>query len=193
MWNFVKSSSSKENWLKHDFVEVCFIGRSNVGKSSLINALSNNNKLAKTSNTPGRTQLINYFNTEKGIMVVDLPGYGFAKMSKQNKVKMHIMLEEYFDASPMLSHIFLLFDARHGLLEEDILFYNYLANKNHKIILIGTKIDQTTQSQRHKIKLNPIIASFGQNEIFLCSSQKNKNIDKLREYIYSIKNESVNE
>ncbi|MGL4251958.1 MAG: ribosome biogenesis GTP-binding protein YihA/YsxC [Metamycoplasmataceae bacterium] len=192
MWNFIKSSSSKENWLEHDFKEVCFIGRSNVGKSSLINALSNNNKLAKTSKTPGRTQLINYFNTEKGIVVVDLPGYGFAKMSKINKEKMHIMLDEYFNESQKLSHIFLLFDARHGLLEEDMLFLNYLSNKNHKIILVGTKIDQTTQSQRHKIKQNSIIASFDGKEIFLCSSQKNKNIDKLREYIYSIKDEGIN-
>ncbi|MGL5732950.1 MAG: ribosome biogenesis GTP-binding protein YihA/YsxC [Metamycoplasmataceae bacterium] len=192
MWNFVKSSSSKENWLEHDFKEVCFIGRSNVGKSSLINALSNNNKLAKTSKTPGRTQLINYFDTEKGIMVVDLPGYGFAKMSKTNKEKMHVMLDEYFNESKKLSHIFLLFDSRHGLLEEDILFLNYLSNKDHKIILVGTKIDRTNQSQRHKIKQNPIITSFDDKEIFLCSSQKNKNIDKLREYIYSIKDETIN-
>ncbi|MGL5617848.1 MAG: ribosome biogenesis GTP-binding protein YihA/YsxC [Metamycoplasmataceae bacterium] len=192
MWNFIKSSSSKENWLDHDFREVCFIGRSNVGKSSLINALSKNNKLAKTSKTPGRTQLINYFNTEKGIMVVDLPGYGFAKMSKVHKGNMQIMLDEYFNESQKLSHIFLLFDARHGLLEEDVLFYNYLLDKNHKIILVGTKIDRTTQSQRHKVKQNPIIASFEDNEIFFCSSQKNKNIDKLREFIYSIKNQSIN-
>ncbi|MGL5205533.1 MAG: ribosome biogenesis GTP-binding protein YihA/YsxC [Metamycoplasmataceae bacterium] len=191
MWNFVKSSSSKENWLEHDFNEVCFIGRSNVGKSSLINALSNNNKLAKTSKTPGRTQLINYFYTDKGIMVVDLPGYGFAKMSKTNKEKMHIMLDEYFNESQKLSHVFLLFDARHGLLKEDILFWNYLSSKNLKIILVGTKIDLTTQSQRHKIKQNLIISSFNDKEIFLCSSQKNKNIDKLREFIYSINYETI--
>lgn len=188
MWKFIKSSSSKDNWLEHDFKEVCFIGRSNVGKSSLINALSNNNKLAKTSKTPGRTQLINYFDTEKGVMVVDLPGYGFAKMSKSQKDKMHLMLDEYFDESSKLSHIFLLFDTRHGMLEEDILFFNYLTNKEHKIILVGTKIDRTNQSQRHKIMQNPIIASFDKEEVFLCSSQKHKNIDKLRDFIYSIKN-----
>lgn len=189
MWNFIKSSSSKENWLDHNLKEVCFIGRSNVGKSSLINALSNNKKLAKTSKTPGRTQLINYFDTGKGIMVVDLPGYGFAKMSKTQKDKMHIMLDEYFNDSQKLSHIFMLFDTRHGMLEEDILFFNYLANKKPKIILVGTKIDRTTQSERHKIKQNPIIASFSDKNLFLCSSQKNKNIDKLREFIYSIKDE----
>lgn len=186
MWNFIKSSSSKENWLEHDFKEVCFIGRSNVGKSSLINALSKNNKLAKTSKTPGRTQLINYFDTGAGIMVVDLPGYGFAKMSKTQKDKMHIMLDEYFNESTKLSHIFLLFDSRHGFLEEDILFFNYISNKGPKIILVGTKIDRTTQSQRHKIKQNPIIASFDSEDLFLCSSEKQKNIDKLRDFIYSI-------
>ena len=189
MWNFIKSSSSQENWLEHNFQEVCFIGRSNVGKSSLINALSNNNKLAKTSKTPGRTQLINYFDTSKGVMVVDLPGYGFAKMSKSQKEKMHIMLDEYFSNSIKLSHVFLLFDTRHGMLEEDVFFFNYLSQKNFKIILIGTKIDRTTQSERHKMKQNPIIASFDSTNLFLCSSQKNKNIDKLREFVYSLKNE----
>ncbi|MGL6125294.1 MAG: ribosome biogenesis GTP-binding protein YihA/YsxC [Metamycoplasmataceae bacterium] len=188
MWNFIKSSSSKENWLEHDFKEVCFIGRSNVGKSSLINALSNNNKLAKTSKTPGRTQLINYFDTERGIMVVDLPGYGFAKISKEKRDKMNKMLEEYFEESRKLSHVFLLFDTRHGLLNEDIYFFNYLSNTNKelKIILVGTKIDKTTQSKRHKINEDPIISSFSSDDIYLCSSLKNKNINKLREFIYSI-------
>lgn len=188
MWKFIKSSSSKENWLDHNLNEVCFIGRSNVGKSSLINSLSNNKKLAKTSKTPGRTQLINYFNTEKNVMIVDLPGYGFAKMSKTQKQKMHIMLDEYFRESEKISHIFLLFDTRHGMLEEDQYFLNYLIglNKQYKILLVGTKIDRTTQSEKSKMLKNPIISSFDKTEIFLCSSQKNKNIDKLREYIYSI-------
>ncbi len=187
MWNFIKSSSGMDNWLEHDFKEVCFIGRSNVGKSSLINALSNNNKLAKTSKTPGRTQLINYFDTEKGVMVVDLPGYGFAKMSKNKKDQMHIMLDEYFRESTKLSHIFLLFDTRHGMTEEDISFFNYISSMGHKIILVGTKIDRTTQSERHKMKQNTIVSSFDSNEIFLTSSQKHKNIEKLREFVYAIK------
>ncbi len=187
MWNFIKSSSAKENWLEHNFAEVCFIGRSNVGKSSLINALSNNNKLAKISKTPGRTQLINYFDTEKGIMVVDLPGYGFAKISKIKKEKMHEMLDEYFKYSN-IHYIFLLFDTRHGLLDEDINFFYYLSNLriSQKIILVGTKIDCTTQSERAKLLKNPIIASFPSSNIFLCSASKRKNIDKLREFIYSI-------
>jgi GTP-binding protein len=153
----------------------------------LINALSNNNKLAKTSKTPGRTQLINYFDTEKGVMVVDLPGYGFAKMSKTQKDKMHIMLDEYFSNSTKLTHIFMLFDTRHGMLEEDLLFFNYLSEKEHKIILVGTKIDRTTQSERHKMQQHPIISSFDKNDIFFTSSQKHKNIDKLREFVYSLK------
>lgn len=193
MWNFIKSSSGKDNWLEHDFKEVCFIGRSNVGKSSLINALSNNNKLAKTSKTPGRTQLINYFDTEKGVMAIDLPGYGFAKMSKTQKDKMHIMLDQYFRESTKVSHIFLLFDTRHGMLDEDIAFFKYISSleRNYKIILVGTKVDRTTQSERSKILKNPIIASFDLDDIFLCSSQKHKNIDKLREFIYSIGKEDV--
>jgi GTP-binding protein len=133
--------------------------------------------------------LINYFDTEKGVMVVDLPGYGFAKMSKTQKDKMHIMLDEYFSNSTKLSHIFLLFDTRHGMMEEDVFFFNYLSEKNHKIILVGTKIDRTTQSERYKMLQNPIIASFDPADIFLCSSQKHKNIDKLREYVYSLKNQ----
>ncbi|MDK2819304.1 MAG: YihA family ribosome biogenesis GTP-binding protein [Mycoplasmataceae bacterium] len=187
MWNFIKSSSSKENWLEHNFNEVCFVGRSNVGKSSLINALSNNNKLAKTSKTPGRTQLINYFDSNEGVMIVDLPGYGFAKVSKTQKTKMHDMMDEYFTESPKLSQIFLLFDTRHGMLQEDLVFYNYLIKIGHDVVLVGTKMDRTTQSERSKILKSPIVSTINPENIFLCSSKTKKNIDKLKKFIYSFK------
>lgn len=190
MWNFIKSSSSKDNWLEHNFNEVCFVGRSNVGKSSLINALSNNNKLAKTSKTPGRTQLINYFDSGEGVMIIDLPGYGFAKVSKMQKIKMHEMMNEYFTESIKLSQIFLLFDTRHGLLEEDLIFYNYLLKIGHKISLVGTKMDRTTQSERSKMLKNLIISNISSENVFLCSSKTKKNIDELRNFIYSFKLDS---
>ena len=95
MWKFIKSSSDKSNWLIHDNKEICFIGRSNVGKSSLINALARNSKLAKVSKMPGRTQLINYFQNENDLIIVDLPGYGYANISYSIQEKMFNMIDEY--------------------------------------------------------------------------------------------------
>lgn len=179
MWKFVISASNKTNWLAHQGTEICFVGRSNVGKSSLINALAQA-KIAKTSQTPGRTRLINYFELQPNQFLVDLPGYGFAKMPKEEQRKMLIMVEEYLNFSSKLKTVFLLFNSQIGLTDLDQQMITLLTSLDKKIVLIGTKLDKTNQSERHKIKQMLKQYSF---DYFLVSANKDIQIKELRNYL----------
>ena len=182
MWKFIKSSSDQSNWLIHDKKEICFIGRSNVGKSSLINALSNNSKLAKTSKTPGRTQLINYFDTNDKVIIVDLPGYGFANISLSIQEKMFNMIDQYFQYSKPI-YVFLLIDARRGITEKDQTIIEHLISLNHKIIFIVTKVDKAKQSEiANTLKSD----YFKNNKFFLSSISNKKQIEKIRQFIFEL-------
>lgn len=182
MWKFIKSSSDKSNWWEHNNKEICFIGRSNVGKSSLINALANNKKLAKTSKTPGRTQLINYFQNNDGLVIVDLPGYGFANISIKTQEKMFFMVDQYFKyGNP--NFIFLLIDSRRGIGKQDEEIIEYLLNLNHNIILVLTKIDKATQKEISLTMKHPY---FNQLKFFQISISNKKKIQQLNNFIKKI-------
>ena len=122
--------------------ECCFIGRSNVGKSSLLNAITKTKKLAKTSKTPGRTQSINVFEISNKINMIDLPGYGFAKVSKVMRENLMTLIEDYIEYREKLKHVFLLIDAKVGIKNSDIDMLDFLnsCSKNFSIVL--TKIDK---------------------------------------------------
>ncbi|MCP4337286.1 MAG: YihA family ribosome biogenesis GTP-binding protein [Mycoplasma sp.] len=179
MWKFIISSSKKSNWLNTHGKEVCFVGRSNVGKSSLINALANQ-KIARTSNTPGRTQLINYFKNEDQKMIVDLPGYGFAKMPKKELERMSIMVEEYFADRRQLILTFCLIDAKIGITSDDRDMFEYLLAVGRPFFIIGTKSDKAKQSELSKTikQINEIGVDF-----LITSASKGTNINKLRAVI----------
>lgn len=132
--------------------EIAFIGRSNVGKSSLINAIFNAPNLAKTSSTPGRTQTLNFFNMQDKIMVVDLPGYGFAKAPKDLVKKWNENVNTYLKGRSQLRRVFLLIDSRQGIKDIDITMMNMLDDTavNYQIIL--TKTDKLTKTEIEKIK-----------------------------------------
>ena len=117
--NFVISVGNLVQLPESDFDEVAFAGRSNVGKSSLINALFNQTKLAKTSSTPGRTQQLNFFNFDNKLYLVDLPGYGYAKAPEKLVKQWQVVLKTYLRGRPTLRRVFLLIDSRHGLKKED--------------------------------------------------------------------------
>ena len=117
--NFVISVADLVQLPESDFDEVAFAGRSNVGKSSLINALFNQTKLAKTSSTPGRTQQLNFFNFDNKLYLVDLPGYGYAKAPEKLVKQWQVVLKTYLRGRPTLRRVFLLIDSRHGLKKED--------------------------------------------------------------------------
>jgi GTP-binding protein len=128
-----------------DMAEYAFIGRSNVGKSSVINMLCNNQKLAKTSGTPGKTQLINHFIINKNWYLVDLPGYGFAKVSQRDRRRWEQMIENYLRKRQNLVNIFVLLDSRHAPQKIDLDFVNQLGEWQIPFALIFTKADKETQ------------------------------------------------
>jgi GTP-binding protein len=128
-----------------DKAEYAFIGRSNVGKSSVINMLCNNQKLAKTSGTPGKTQLINHFIINKSWYIVDLPGYGFAKVSQRDRRRWEQMIENYLRKRENLVNVFVLIDSRHEPQKIDLEFVNQLGEWQIPFALIFTKADKETQ------------------------------------------------
>lgn len=128
--------------------EVAFAGRSNVGKSSLINALTNNSRLAHTSKTPGRTQQLNFFRLDDRLHIVDMPGYGFAKVSKEQKDAWHKLLRDYLRGRPNLRVVFVLVDARHGLKESDREIMDMLDVSAVPYRIVLTKADKTTPAEK---------------------------------------------
>lgn len=142
---YVISSPDYTQCPKPDRPEYAFIGRSNVGKSSLINMIVNNEKLAKTSGTPGKTQLINHFNINNEWYLVDLPGYGFAKVSISNRKKWEKMIEDYLRKRENLVNVFILIDSRHGPQKNDLEFVNKLGEWQIPFCLVFTKADKENQ------------------------------------------------
>ena len=135
---------------QNELPEIAFAGKSNVGKASLINALMNRKSLARTSSQPGKTQTINFYNINDALYFVDLPGYGYAKVSQQEKEKWGRMIERYLHQSNVLKAVFLLIDIRHDPSANDKTMYEWiLANGFHPII-IATKADKINRSQLQK-------------------------------------------
>lgn len=139
---FVKSSSKVEECPDQVLPEYAFIGRSNVGKSSLINHLTSRTKLAKVSSKPGKTQLINHFLIDDQWYLVDLPGYGWAKVSKTMKAQWKKMIEGYFSQRSSLTMVFILIDSRHDPQQNDIDFVNTIGQAGIPLALIFTKTDK---------------------------------------------------
>jgi len=142
---YVISSPDYTQCPKPDRPEYAFIGRSNVGKSSLINMIANNENLAKTSRTPGKTQLINHFNINDKWYIVDLPGYGFAKRSLKERNRWEQMIEEYLRKRENLVTVFILIDSRHSPQKNDLEFVNKLGKWQTPFCLVFTKSDKENQ------------------------------------------------
>lgn len=131
---------------KNDLPEIAFLGKSNVGKSSLINKLMQRKSLARTSQAPGKTQTINYYKINDEIYFVDLPGYGYAKVSQELRQKWGKMIEKYLTTSPSLKIICLLVDIRHEPTENDRLMYDWIKYHGYKVLVILTKADKLKRS-----------------------------------------------
>lgn len=130
--------------------EVAFAGKSNVGKSSLINALMNRKSLARTSAQPGKTQTINFYNINDAMYLVDLPGYGYAKVSETEKAKWGKMIENYLHVSEQLRAVFLLIDIRHDPSANDKLMYDWIVQQGYDPVIVATKLDKIKRSQKDK-------------------------------------------
>ncbi len=144
---FIKSASKKDEFIVDDLSQVAIVGRSNVGKSSLINLLTNNSKMAKTSSMPGRTRLVNYFNVNKQFYLVDLPGYGFAKASKNLTSAWDSVMNDYFTDNEKLKLVLVLIDSRMLPTDLDMQMMDYLAENEIPAIIIMTKTDKLNRSE----------------------------------------------
>lgn len=132
------------------YIEFAFAGKSNVGKSSLINGLMNRKSLARTSAQPGKTQTINFYNINDAMYLVDLPGYGYAKVSQSEKEKWGKLIERYLQKSQMLKAVFLLIDIRHDPSANDKMMYDWIVYNGYDPIIIATKLDKIKRSQLQK-------------------------------------------
>ena len=140
---------------QHDKIEMAFWGRSNVGKSSLLNTLWNRKSMARTSAQPGKTQTINYYNVNDVCYMVDLPGYGYAKVSRELAEKWRKMIERYLDTSRALRVVFLLIDSRHDPTKQDVEMYRLLYQKGFNPLIIATQTDKLSRNEK-KQKLSGI-------------------------------------
>ncbi len=166
------------------YPEVAFAGKSNVGKSSLINALMNRKSLARTSAQPGKTQTINYYNINDAVYFVDLPGYGYAKASEEVKAKWGKMIEDYLHKSKQLKAVFQLIDIRHSPSENDRIMYDWIVNQGYHPIIIATKLDKINRSQIQKqVKLIKTTLQVEPDTVIIPFSAETK---QGREEIYEI-------
>ena len=186
---FIKSSSSCSECPTNDIPEFAFIGRSNVGKSSLINMLTLTKKLAKISGNPGKTLLINHFLINKNWFLVDLPGYGYAKISKKEKRKIKNIIIDYFTRRSNITLTFLLVDIRHNPQQIDLEFMDWLDKNNIDFKLIFTKDDKLKISENEKKAINYIETIYKQflikPEFIISSSKTKKGREKILNSIFS--------
>lgn len=180
-------AATKEQYPTEGYPEVAFAGRSNVGKSSLINTLVNRRSLARTSSTPGKTRTINFYNINDAIYLVDLPGYGYAKVSKEEKKKWSGMIEGYLNNRQELKTVILLVDIRHEPTNDDKLMLEWMRNSGKDVVVVATKADKLSKNEMMKhvpmvkkaLKLTP-------NDKFIAfSSQTKQGKEELWEIIKS--------
>lgn len=134
----------------NQYPEIAFAGKSNVGKSSLINALVNRKSYARISATPGKTQTINFYNINEELYLVDLPGYGYAKVSEKEKAQWGKLIERYLHGSSQLKTVFLLIDIRHEPSANDKMMYDWIVEQGYQPIIIATKVDKIKRSQKDR-------------------------------------------
>jgi len=169
----------------NQFPEIAFAGKSNVGKSSLINALMNRKSFARVSEKPGKTQTINFYNINGNLYMVDLPGYGYASVSEEVKAKWGKMIENYLHRSRQLKAVFLLIDIRHEPSANDKLMYQWILDQGYHPVIIATKLDKINRSQVQK-QLKMIRTGLETEKgtlIFPFSAQSKQGRDEIYEYI----------
>ncbi len=185
---FIKSASKKAEFIEDDLPQIAIVGRSNVGKSSLINLLTNNSKMAKTSSTPGRTRLVNYFNINNKFYLVDLPGYGYHKASKSIANAWDAVMNDYFIDNEKLKLVFVLLDCRIEPTDLDKQMLDYLAENEIPAVIILTKTDKISRSDlfSNMSKISKEIR-FNKDLIIATSALKKQGVERveilLDEYI----------
>jgi len=186
---FVLSAASPKQFLSEDMPEFAFVGRSNVGKSSLLNVLCNRKQLARTSKTPGRTQLVNYFRVtvkaaeKREALFVDLPGYGFAKVSASKQKSWAPLIESFLTNATQLECCFVLVDARRGIEEEERWFLEHIPSEH--LLLVVTKGDKLSNNELKKV-LDAIYAEGVEKQHVVVTSAQKKNLPGNRQLLKEI-------
>jgi GTP-binding protein len=183
---FIISAVKREQYPLDNRVEIAFVGRSNVGKSSIINALTNRKKLAKVSQTPGKTRLINFFLINNDFHLVDLPGYGYAKVSKKEQASWGKTIETYLHGRQELKRVVLLVDSRHKPTADDITMYEWSKHYGYDVIVVATKKDKVSNNDLRKneklirdtLKLPP------EDKFYFFSSLNKKGRDELVDNLF---------
>ena len=181
---FIKSAPTYAQKPEKNLKEIVFIGKSNVGKSSLINALVKNKNLAKTSSKPGYTKLLNYFEIDEKFYLVDAPGYGYTASGGKLLDSFSKMMETYFD-NPSLAGVVFIVDSRHKLSKDDIDFYNFIVEKDIPFVLVASKSDKLNQSEKAQIKKH-ITKDLGIENFILSSTTNNAGLDEIKNQIAKI-------
>jgi GTP-binding protein len=185
---FIGGMASVDGWRPEPSLpEVAFAGRSNVGKSSLLNRLVHRKKLARVSNTPGRTREINFFKINDAFVFVDLPGYGYARVSKERRAEWRPLIESYLRRSPQLRGIVQLLDVRHDPTADDRLMLDFLSELGVPTIVVLTKIDKLTAAQRKK-RLHELAVQLrlDEEQVIVFSAVTGEGRDELAEAIDSL-------
>jgi GTP-binding protein len=181
---------NKSQYPNERLVEIAFVGRSNVGKSSLINSMANRKNLARTSGKPGKTRTINFYNINDKLRLVDLPGYGYAQTSKEERERWGKTIEEYLNTRENLKEVILLVDIRHEPTDQDVIMYNWIKSYDFTGFVIATKADKISKGKYHQ-HINIIKKKLGiddGNLIIPYSSTNKFNTDKVWQIIKDIIN-----
>ncbi|GKX66914.1 ribosome biogenesis GTP-binding protein YihA/YsxC [Inconstantimicrobium mannanitabidum] len=183
---FIISAVKREQYPVDNRVELAFVGRSNVGKSSIINAITNRRKLVKVSQTPGKTRLINFFLINNDFYMVDLPGYGYAKVSKKEKASWGNTVETYLTGREQLKRVVLLVDCRHKPTGDDILMYNWIKHFGYDVIVIGTKSDKLSRMNLMKSQkvIKDTLKLTSEDKLYFFSSLNKEGRDELIDLIF---------
>ncbi|WP_297438697.1 ribosome biogenesis GTP-binding protein YihA/YsxC [uncultured Clostridium sp.] len=183
---FVTSAVKKSQYVETGLPEIAFVGRSNVGKSSIINALTNRRGLAKVSQTPGKTKLINFFLLNDDIHLVDLPGYGYAKVSKTEKETWGQTIENYLLERAPLKRVVLLLDCRRTPNEDDVLMYNWIKHYGYDCKIVSTKRDKISNNELFKAekRIRDTMEMDKDEELLFFSSLNKKNKEEIIEKLF---------
>ncbi len=185
---YITSGTREEHFPIHDQNEFMLCGRSNVGKSSFINTFLNRKNMAYTSSKPGKTQALSFFHINNDFYFVDVPGYGYAKVSKKQREEFGEMIEGYITTRQNLKYVILLVDARHKPSQDDVLMYDFLKYYEIPIIVVATKVDKIgrTKYKQHEKQIRDELNLGLDDKLFLVSSDTNEGIEEVRKFINDI-------
>ncbi|GAA0070180.1 ribosome biogenesis GTP-binding protein YihA/YsxC [Clostridium sardiniense] len=183
---FIISAVKKEQYPTDDRVEIAFVGRSNVGKSSIINALTNRKKLAKVSQTPGKTRLINFFLINNDFYLVDLPGYGYAKVSKTEKASWGQTIERYLNGREELKRVVLLVDSRHKPTADDVMMHEWIKHYGYDVTVVATKSDKLSNNSLRKSEkiIRETLKLRKEDKLYFFSSLNKKGSEQLIDNLF---------